>query len=421
MRQPHPAEDLRTYMEVTCQIFMRSLILRAISLTTRVLWNVWIAMASPFASLFARVYSLAPHDFAAKYPQCFKSVIPASNINYSGTPPSDCDTVHFPEFHRPFSINPAYIVTLTNGQIAGDSATCLSSDGSIVPDSYPGRKSGKLSIKRIKCSMLLPPNTVASLCSLIDPTGGNYFHWFVDVLPRLRELEIFEKDTALVADLLVPGWMAPWQEESLRRMAPDRRWILHKPRNGLYRIKAETLLVPSTARFNGGDGAPFAAMDPEICRWLHDRIHQALNISVTTPRKRLFINRAAASSRRIVNERELVNGLEPLGFEVCALESLSFAEQVELFANASHIVAPHGAGLTNLLFSNNACVIELFSSGHGIRSDYYQICLALDHRYRGLSFESINIFNDFIVDVSLVIGFIDSTIQSPESTSATHY
>ena len=38
------------------------------------------------------------------------------------------------------------------------------------------------------------------------------------------------------------------------------------------------------------------------------------------------------------------------GFEPITLESLSIAEQVKTFAEATHIVAPHGAGLVNCLW-----------------------------------------------------------------------
>jgi capsular polysaccharide biosynthesis protein len=40
------------------------------------------------------------------------------------------------------------------------------------------------------------------------------------------------------------------------------------------------------------------------------------------------------------------------GWETITLDKLSIKEQVKIFAEATHIVAPHGAGLTNLLWCN---------------------------------------------------------------------
>jgi capsular polysaccharide biosynthesis protein len=53
------------------------------------------------------------------------------------------------------------------------------------------------------------------------------------------------------------------------------------------------------------------------------------------------------------------------GMTSLKLESLSFLEQICLFAKADLIVAEHGAGLTNLLFSSDCRVVELLPSGFG--------------------------------------------------------
>ena len=42
---------------------------------------------------------------------------------------------------------------------------------------------------------------------------------------------------------------------------------------------------------------------------------------------------------------------------------MSFKEQVLAFYNSSHIIAPSGAALTNLLFINSNCKVLIFQQG----------------------------------------------------------
>jgi len=64
--------------------------------------------------------------------------------------------------------------------------------------------------------------------------------------------------------------------------------------------------------------------------------------------------------RRLRNEDELMQRIGGFGFRKVSLTGMPVREQIDLFSNASAIVAPHGAGLTNILFSPaSAKIIEL--------------------------------------------------------------
>ena len=69
----------------------------------------------------------------------------------------------------------------------------------------------------------------------------------------------------------------------------------------------------------------------------------------------IFIDRRGASLRPLLNEDELIACLPD--FVAVKLEQLSIVEQIELFAGADIIVAPHGAGLTNIVFAREGCVV----------------------------------------------------------------
>lgn len=75
--------------------------------------------------------------------------------------------------------------------------------------------------------------------------------------------------------------------------------------------------------------------------------------------------------------------LEPHGFVMIQCDSLSLSEQIALFRDATHIVSPHGASLTNLLHVQQASVLEIFQAGHGVRPDFFKLAMikGLDYQH----------------------------------------
>ena len=91
--------------------------------------------------------------------------------------------------------------------------------------------------------------------------------------------------------------------------------------------------------------------------------------------RRLWLSRRGVASRGVVNEEEVLELLLPHGFVSVQTETLSLAEQIALFRGATHVVAPHGASLTNLLHMRGGSVLELFQEGHGVRPDFFQLAM----------------------------------------------
>lgn len=79
----------------------------------------------------------------------------------------------------------------------------------------------------------------------------------------------------------------------------------------------------------------------------------------------VYISRSRSSQRKLLNEVELEGIFRGKGFAVVFLESLTLNEQIKIFRRAKVIVAPHGAGLTNLVFCKNLqYLIEIFPSNY---------------------------------------------------------
>ncbi|MEJ1462574.1 MAG: glycosyltransferase family 61 protein [Candidatus Sedimenticola sp. (ex Thyasira tokunagai)] len=82
---------------------------------------------------------------------------------------------------------------------------------------------------------------------------------------------------------------------------------------------------------------------------------------IPPPKSRLlYISRKRQKQRLMLNEEQLIEHLEHLGFEIICPELLPHKEQVALFSAAKVVVATTGAALTNLLFCQPECnVIEI--------------------------------------------------------------
>lgn len=116
----------------------------------------------------------------------------------------------------------------------------------------------------------------------------------------------------------------------------------------------------------------------------------------------IYISREDALIRRLSNEKELITLLQPFGFRTVLLANLSFEAQVQLFRRARTIIAPHGAGLTNLLFCKSGVkVIELIPSNKYFLPNLFEtLCVLKEIEYKAIIGVVTNsIHNDFSIDL----------------------
>lgn len=112
----------------------------------------------------------------------------------------------------------------------------------------------------------------------------------------------------------------------------------------------------------------------------NSRSQQWLDATLSQP-ERIYISRADASQRRVENEKALVKILKKHGFSIVVPGDFSLEDQVYLFAKAKIIVAPHGMGLTNMLWSDQLeHVVELFST-EWIRNCFFRMAQNLGVNY----------------------------------------
>jgi capsular polysaccharide biosynthesis protein len=128
---------------------------------------------------------------------------------------------------------------------------------------------------------------------------------------------------------------------------------------------------------------------------------------------RIYVSRRDTPKRRLVNEEELFSELRKLGFSRIVPGEMSVPEQVSAFSNASVIVGPHGAGLTNIMFSPpDATIVEICSERISRMNDFRfiadqmkQHCITIISG-RLVGAESRDMHNDFEVDIGDVLNTV---------------
>lgn len=143
-------------------------------------------------------------------------------------------------------------------------------------------------------------------------------------------------------------------------------------------IGPERIMTTSTqGRIFKTDEFAFAS-DPRLKRVASANIYDMLCSFFGQPsrkhlgERKLFISRSKANRRQIINEDEVVAYLERMGYERVWLEDVGIREAAAMMAEAKAVIAPHGAGLANLVFClPGTKVLELFCSQ--FTSDYWKL------------------------------------------------
>jgi hypothetical protein len=258
-----------------------------------------------------------------------------------------------------------------------------------------------------------PPREVPGRLGVLATRGDvNYYHFLMDVLPRLGVLE-------QSGEVERPSlWYVPARSSFQRQLldlagiGPDQRIdsteVLH--------VRAECLVVP---------GLP--ATDVKNPPWVVAFLRRLLLPPhlERVPGRHIYVTRGDQRNNRIVvNEGQVLEALAPWGFERIDPGALSVAAQIKAFAEADVIVAPHGAALANLVFASpGATLIELFPGGH-IVPDYWKMASGVPgftYQYlagvgaQGAADRFQLVITDITVDVPALLEMVEA-IAGPTSS-----
>jgi capsular polysaccharide biosynthesis protein len=128
----------------------------------------------------------------------------------------------------------------------------------------------------------------------------------------------------------------------------------------------------------GSEGRP----TPEVVTRVRAGVAPWPDAGASPGGERIYVTREQARRRRVANEAELWAQLERRGFVKLRLEALTWREQIHAFRRAKVVVAPHGAGLANLVFCEAGTrVVEFFNRAY-VNGNFWRLAAlrGLDYR-----------------------------------------
>lgn len=162
--------------------------------------------------------------------------------------------------------------------------------------------------------------------------GVNYYHWVMDGLTRLCQLECLPSDTGILMHKLAK----PFAREALAQLGLSER-VRYVDEDHLL-VEEYYFLSPT---------AISGCANPLGLSWLRKRFLNEKLTEVGT--EKLFITRRAAT--RTVLDLELVeNAFMRAGWTIVDPAKMNWDSQRLLFSKAAMVAGIHGAGMTNLVW-----------------------------------------------------------------------
>ena len=244
-----------------------------------------------------------------------------------------------------------------------------------------------------------PPACIGRATWILERVYHNHSHWLTAHLPKL----VLLRDRGGLGDVLLPRRLTPVMEASLRMLGLDPEGFTRFEPGGV--LEVEELTALQSDRFRPGLLRP---------------VRDALAPPGVEPRRRVFVSRARARGRDLLEEETLWPALERRGFERVLMEEHDFAGQIRLMAETAILVAPHGAGLTNMMFcAPGAHVVEIADTAYP-NPNFYALASAMGLNYWLVPAEGVgeghSLHRDLTVRPEAVLEAVDQALdEGPEA------
>lgn len=199
--------------------------------------------------------------------------------------------------------------------------------------------------------------------AIVFPTTANYYHWLIEDLPVALRGQRESPDAPLL---------------SFRDGINDRHRIVAQHLD--VELRPMPLVVALDQQVLPGRSSDSWFVHPSDAALL-DQLGRELTGHDGTPgADRIYISRRG-TSRPLPDEERVEQALRQRGFSILRLEEMPWLDQIRAFQRARTIVAPHGAGLANLVFTPTGASVTEITFGLHYNRCFEWICHVAGHDY----------------------------------------
>jgi len=348
------------------------------------------------------------HNSRTTYYLPNETIIPNTSIKEMAPLGGDPDVKFYPRpqlnFSQPFVTEVQNCLLTTKGHIVTDNRRLVSDsikfDSEEVDETiinYLTENPRSIYKKRVITSQIVADESVDKAV-VLSPSSDYYYLWIIEQMLKLRAVEKYERMTGSKVTILVPSGAPQFVWEMLDLIGYKNQSVQWNRRV----CKINTAIVPS-----------FPEPTPKGVRWLKKKV-ETEKTNKSESKKWIYISRQNARGRRVMNFEEISEVLEQFDVEIVRCEELSIKDQISLFRNVEGVIAPHGAGLTNIIWAESLSVVEIFNQT--VQPPYYVISDMLGYEYRAISGESVGVYKkerhmDIKIDIEEFKSVLEQVIQ----------
>ena len=288
------------------------------------------------------------------------------NFNHSNYKVHGNINLFFLKFKKKFYLNKSFFLSLSNIWAIGhnDNPTYLDSNYKFILETLNNdtnyiNYSGIFNINYLKIRFYPKHNFIIKkkVISFTGTLSDNKFHWLIDYMPRLKYF--YENNLLNDYIFIINKKNVSFQREYLIKIGIKPENIINWT-NENYKI--EELIVPSLPFFYYGKSylTKYEIYSYESLNWFRKIMLEKYAPKLNKDNKRIMITRGSSKKRYIKNISQIKILLKKYNFVFLDLDNYSENEIISLFYNAEIIMAIHGAGLSNIIYSKNSKIIEIF-------------------------------------------------------------